>query len=493
MHLLILLLFTSFFPPPYSCWGILRSRTPSPSVPDVWVKSPGHDAAPKDDPKDSVTYFEIDEAYETALAELNRLSSKSTCHKVASQSLVGDCRSIGIDSEEDENSRILFGVQLAACEFEVDGLEFPYECRRFEGEREKRVRSAKKCLRMLAQKSQWWTSYSNNRASGFSMCSAARREVEKEEMINVHRNITKTHKSLFAIIEVSLKDAWRSAKAQTEATAKLKTFIEELVEDYKGARTELTKDTTKMADTMSGNLERLYERGQAAVNQLELSINKVQTSTDRQVKLVDETFSSISSRMEKSLEGFRELDVLAENHVMKFNAISGIYEDLAGAHQTLTESSEKLVQIMGDFTETLVDMDEKVRSWEERISNLGNSAWLPVASFLLGGMILGRGWHRLDSLLVIIGKFKIRKYLELLLTGAYFVGGCFILLNTFQWSDFIYTQRFLVFSRLWPGSISTSEKTFYILASTSGLFASICCGIAYTLYRRAAPSERLLG
>ncbi|KAG0130890.1 Tht1-like nuclear fusion protein-domain-containing protein [Tuber indicum] len=465
------LLFTSLFLSTISCWGVFRSRVPPPSTPDVWIKSLGYDSSLNGGAEDFAPLFEIDEAYETALAELGRLSSRSSCHKIASESLLGDCKSIRIDSEEDENSRILFGVQLAACEFEVDGLEFPFECRRFEGVRDKRVRSAKKCLRKLAQKSQWWTSYSNNRANGFSMCSAARREVEREEMINVHRNITKTHKSLFAVIEVSLKDAWRAAKVQTEATAKLKTFIEELVEDYKGAKIDLAEDSTKMAEIMSGNLERLYERGQAAVNQLESSINKVRIATDQQVNLVDQTFDSISSKMEKSLEKFRELDVLAENHVMKFDAISGIYGELAGAHQTLTESSEKLVQIMENVTETLADMDEKVRSWEERISKLGHSAWLPLASFLLGGVILGRGWGGLSSVLCV-------------------AGGCFILLNTLQWRDFIYTQRFEVFSALWP---AVSQKPFYILYFTSGLFLSACCGIACILYRRAASTKPLLG
>jgi len=88
-------------------------------------------------------------------------------------------------------------------------------------------------------------------------------------MINVHRNITRTHQSLFTIIEMSLKDAWRAAKMQTDATAKLKKFIEELAEDYRGAKINLAEDTTKMADTMNSNLERLYERGQAAVDRLE--------------------------------------------------------------------------------------------------------------------------------------------------------------------------------------------------------------------------------
>jgi len=126
-------------------------------------------------------------------------------------------------------------------------------------------------------------------------------------MINVRRNITKTHQSLFTIIEVSLKDAWRAAKMQTEATAKLKKFIEELAEDYREAKINLAEDTTKMTDTMSGNLERLYERGQAAVDRLELvrplclsesayanaaeqSIHKVRTAADQQVNSVDQVW-----------------------------------------------------------------------------------------------------------------------------------------------------------------------------------------------------------
>lgn len=179
MLFLRVFLLTPFFWSTASSWGVFRSRTSSLSIPDVWIKPLDHNPVLNDDSENFTPFFEIDEAYETALAELNQLSSKSSCHKIASESLVGDCRSIGIDGEEDENSRILFGVQLAACEFEVDGLEFPYECRRFEGTREKRVRRAKECLQKLARKSQWWTSYSNNRANGFSMCSAARREIEK--------------------------------------------------------------------------------------------------------------------------------------------------------------------------------------------------------------------------------------------------------------------------------------------------------------------------
>ena len=176
---MLFLRLTPFFLSTALSWGVFRSRTSSLSIPDGWVKPLDHNPVLNDDSENFTLFFEIDEAYETALAELNQLSSKSSYHKIASESLVRDCRSIGIDGEEDENSRILFGVQLAACEFEVDGLEFPYDCRRFEGTREKRVRRARECFQKLARKSQWWTSYSNNRANGFSMYSAAKRKIEK--------------------------------------------------------------------------------------------------------------------------------------------------------------------------------------------------------------------------------------------------------------------------------------------------------------------------
>ncbi|RPA96670.1 hypothetical protein L873DRAFT_1206907 [Choiromyces venosus 120613-1] len=160
---------------------------------------------------------------------------------------------------------------------------------------------------------------------------------------------------------------------------------------------------------------------------------------------------------------------------MKFGAISSTYEELADAHQTLTESSEKLAQIMGNVTEALGDVDEKVRSWEERISKLGHSAWLPVASFLLGGIILGRDWGRLNSILVII------------------IGGCFILLNNFQWSDLTCAQRFKMLLELWDHSTAISQEISYILSFVSALLLSVCCGAAYILYRRATPAEPLLG
>jgi len=74
---------------------------------------------------------------------------------------------------------------------------------------------------------------------------------------------------------------------------------------------------------------------------------------------------------------------------------------------------------MGNVTEALADMDERVRSWEGRINKLGHSVGLPAASFLLGGVMLGRGWGRLSSILVvIIGNFETCKYLESLLTDA---------------------------------------------------------------------------
>lgn len=74
---------------------------------------------------------------------------------------------------------------------------------------------------------------------------------------------------------------------------------------------------------------------------------------------------------------------------------------------------------MGNVTEALADIDEKVRSWEERIGKLGHSAGIPVASFLLGGVMLGRGWARLNSILVVtIGNFNTFQYLESLLTNA---------------------------------------------------------------------------
>ena len=102
------------------------------------------------------------------LSTLTSLHRKPTCYRTAATSLIHHCKSLSTDIPEPD--RVQFAIKLAICELDLIG-ETPYTCRL--------EVQWKECVKILASKDHWWTTFSGNLREVANICWIGRREVEK--------------------------------------------------------------------------------------------------------------------------------------------------------------------------------------------------------------------------------------------------------------------------------------------------------------------------
>ncbi|RPB16880.1 hypothetical protein P167DRAFT_570052 [Morchella conica CCBAS932] len=219
-------------------------------------------------------------AYVAALAVFRDLESKTFCHRTAAASLVSDCSTI---EGKNDILKITYAAQLAVCEFEATGIKYPRECQSLDGSplRETRVME---CVRRLEERPQWWTTLSNNIQSAVVMCSAVRHEIEKDEILILHKNITKTQKSLFSALSTSLEDVWESITAQKSFGGIWKTTLNDVLDDLaetRGKVMDALRDAEANATGIIKSLTQELEIRKKEQIQTVSELDQVQTSIPR--------------------------------------------------------------------------------------------------------------------------------------------------------------------------------------------------------------------
>jgi len=102
------------------------------------------------------------------LNTLATLARKPTCYRTAATALVQHCKTLPADIPDSD--RIEFAIKLTICELDLIG-QTPGVCR-FEAR-------CNECVKALARKDHWWTTFSGNLREVANVCWIGRHEVEK--------------------------------------------------------------------------------------------------------------------------------------------------------------------------------------------------------------------------------------------------------------------------------------------------------------------------
>jgi Tht1-like nuclear fusion protein len=102
------------------------------------------------------------------IVSLDNLQRKPTCYRRAATSLIEHCKLLTSDIPDDE--RVHFAIKLTACELDLI-QQTPLHCR--EDSR------WKDCVKALASKDHWWTTFSGNLREVTNVCWVGQQEVEK--------------------------------------------------------------------------------------------------------------------------------------------------------------------------------------------------------------------------------------------------------------------------------------------------------------------------
>ena len=114
------------------------------------------------------------------------MEHSSTCKRTATMKLFSTCESIESSSSTDldlETVQNFYSAHLAICELDGAHANLPSHCRLGLPSDSSELasflhddgaRQLKRCLTDLQSRSQWWTSYSNNRRDAYILCKAMR-------------------------------------------------------------------------------------------------------------------------------------------------------------------------------------------------------------------------------------------------------------------------------------------------------------------------------
>ncbi|KAL7276214.1 hypothetical protein RUND412_000799 [Rhizina undulata] len=319
-----------------------------------------------------------DPAYSSAMTIFRSLESKPSCHRIAAASLVNNCSSLD-EKSEDGGLKIAYAVQLAVCELEATGVGFPQECNGLQepGKRNERKKNLK-CVQKLEERPQWWTTLSNNIQNAVVMCSAVRHELEKDQLLKLHRNITKVQQSLFTVLDTSLDEAWRSLALQKNFAGDWRKVLDEAVRDLVVTNGEFTKSLRDVELRVREALEKLLTEiqtaslnGRNAAAQLEKSISE---SRDEVVS-IKHLASDFWDEIEKNADRVARTnsDVLMQNSelIQQTNEIlsteiATAINDLLGVVQLLSAKIEFSVTNLEQF-------ETRSKSYTDLFSSLSNS------------------------------------------------------------------------------------------------------------------------
>ena len=102
------------------------------------------------------------------LTTLSILQRKPTCYRTAATSLIHHCKVLSSDIPDPD--RVHFAIKLTTCELDLIN-QTPPVCRIEAHWRD--------CVRILAGKDTWWTTFSGNLREVTNVCWIGRQEVEK--------------------------------------------------------------------------------------------------------------------------------------------------------------------------------------------------------------------------------------------------------------------------------------------------------------------------
>jgi hypothetical protein len=151
--------------------------------------------------------------YTRAVAVLDSLQSAPSCHRIATVSLIDSCQSLDSNVADASLSEVRekYATRLAMCELSGAKVQLPSQCDPFvistrhcpkkpstgilgklklvgnDLESEPCFASTdtaqlKRCLNVIHEKPQWWTSYSNALQNVFLVCQASRGAVEQGKL-----------------------------------------------------------------------------------------------------------------------------------------------------------------------------------------------------------------------------------------------------------------------------------------------------------------------
>ncbi|KAL8905294.1 MAG: hypothetical protein Q9207_002727 [Kuettlingeria erythrocarpa] len=341
------------------------------------------------------------QVYTQALHVLDSLKTSPSCNRLAASTLIQSCRSIdGTTSaaeELQEDVKSIYAAQLAICEINGAGSRPPGTCESFLPDKHLQLsrklthssdktggaasalkRKLGSCLQSLEARPQHWTSYSNNRQNAVVMCQAARIQIEKDNVINLHKAMVDTASDADIALRRAVNAANEGLIRQEEFSKEVRRFQDQVMQDFKVSKVETQSFIGSLLKQVDGVLQTVTRRLFDKVNDIESEANKVNEALQSSTAEVKELKSNIGKVFQQTVEGSAEL---AATQSKQWDATLSSSLELRDALQSLRE--QEVHSLLGAFdsihnqlrasNELVAVMYSRQNEMDKRLVNLDKS------------------------------------------------------------------------------------------------------------------------
>ncbi|CCJ31104.1 unnamed protein product [Pneumocystis jirovecii] len=267
------------------------------------------------------------------LETLHLLSRKPSCFRFSVSSLISTCEKLDSDLHEDE--KLAFAVRLTLCELDTAHVEVPETCRQ---------KNFQKCVKELETRPQWWTSYSGYFRDVTRMCFAARTEVEKDQLLALHRNLTYAQMGLLRNLKLEMDDIDLRIYEKYKMEQSWQQFQDDMERSMQLMKNEI-KEMEKMANIL---LSTFLTSMNVSLNEVNRRIDLVTTNLDKVMLKVEQAGSHAKKEI--------------NNLTMFINKLWSATGEIAlNNFESIKKINNELETIENVFLGSIVDRLKKIR------------------------------------------------------------------------------------------------------------------------------------
>ncbi|KAK5016949.1 hypothetical protein LTR39_001814, partial [Cryomyces antarcticus] len=338
------------------------------------------------------------EVFGQALNIIRSLQTSPSCNRIATATLLNSCSSLDAHGGADKSStesildevKSVYAARLAVCELTGAKATIPDQCSSFvpverDGKRQgfggflrRKGRRSKateytadydditevqleQCLRALESRPQWWTSYSNARQNAVIMCQATRSEIEKDELLSLHKSMAGVTSDITLGLSKAVLEAEARLAAQKQFAESVSHFLVQLRQDMEQAKahTEKTFDQvihhmTVTADTITAAIrlagkdtEQVLDTFSRSVQYSTTEINEVSEKLKHVLKSTLRDTEEIGALQVQNWESSRDMAISVHDRLelVREQQIQALLQELGLVHNGLQMTNELSTRI----------------------------------------------------------------------------------------------------------------------------------------------------
>ncbi|EMR08223.1 hypothetical protein PNEG_03392 [Pneumocystis murina B123] len=263
------------------------------------------------------------------LETLSLLARKPSCFRSAASSLISLCKELDSDLHEAEKSA--FAVKLTLCELGTAHAEVPAACHQ---------ESLEKCVKELETRPQWWTSYSGYFRDVTRMCYVARTEVEKDQLLALHRNLTYAQMTMLRNLRREMDDI----DLRMYDKYKFEHMWQDFQEDMERNMLIMRNEIKEMEKKMNFLLSMFTDSINVSIEDVNKKLYRVTTDLDKVVEKVEEAGSHLEKEIKDIGLSSREMWSTAGETVLdSFESIKKMNNDLSNIQRNNLDSIVNLL------------------------------------------------------------------------------------------------------------------------------------------------------